>query len=163
MGGRIAEEITTVGMTTGAGHDLECATELARRMVREWGMSEAIGPLTFGRKAEPIFLGRELAQHQHYSEGTALRIDQEVTRIVNANYARAHTLLVEYKAVLVNIAGELLTRDVLDGDQVRRLVRGLPLDEPQPGASTGPVVADAEEPWRRQQTRPSLTDPLPHA
>jgi cell division protease FtsH len=82
MGGRIAEEITTVGMTTGAGNDLERTTELARRMVCEWGMSEAVGPLTFGKKAAPIFLGRDFAQHQDYSEHTALRIDQEIERIV---------------------------------------------------------------------------------
>ena len=110
MGGRIAEEITTVGMTTGAGNDLERATELARRMVCEWGMSDAIGPLTFGKKKEPIFLGREIAQHQDYSDDTALRIDQEVKRIVSANYERAHKLLVEYKAVLVNIADEPCSR-----------------------------------------------------
>ena len=89
MGGRIAEEIATVGMTTGAGNDLERATELARRMVCKWGMSEAVGPLTFGKKAAPIFLGRDFAQHQDYSEDTALRIDQEIKRIVSANYERA--------------------------------------------------------------------------
>ena len=89
MGGRIAGEIDTVGITTGAGNDLERATELARRMVCEWGRSEAVGPLTFGKKEEPIFLGREIAQHQDYSEDTAWRIDQEVKRIVSALRARA--------------------------------------------------------------------------
>ena len=82
LGGRIAEEITMSGMTTGAGNDLERATELARQMVCEWGMSEAMGPLTFGKKEEQIFLGREIAQHQDYSEDTALQIDQEVKRFV---------------------------------------------------------------------------------
>jgi cell division protease FtsH len=162
MGGRIAEEIATVGITTGAGNDLERATDLARRMVCEWGMSEAVGPLTFRKKEEPIFLGREIAQHQDYSEDTARRIDQEVKRIVSANYERAHRILIEYKAVLVNIADELLTREVLDGEQVRRIVRGLSLDEPQPAASTGPAAAvpDDEEPRRRQKKRPSLVPPL---
>ena len=162
MGGRIAEEITTVGITTGAGNDLERATELARRMVCEWGMSEAMGPLTFGKKAAPIFLGRDFAQHQDYSEHTALRIDQEIKRIVSANYERAHRILVEYKAVLMNIADELLTREVLDGEQVRRMVRGLSLDEPQPAVSTGPAAAvpDDEDTRRRQQKRPSLVPPL---
>ena len=90
LGGRIAEEITMSGaMTTGAGNDLERATELARRMVCEWGMSEAMGPLTFGKKEEQIFLGREIAQHQDYSEDTALKIDQEVKRFVTDNYERA--------------------------------------------------------------------------
>ena len=168
LGGRIAEEIATVGIMTGAGNDLERATELARRMVCEWGMS-AMGPLTFGKKVAPIFLGRDFAQHQDYSEHTALRIDQEIKRIVSANYERAHRILVEYKAVLVNIADELLTREVLDGEQVRRMVRGLSLNEPQPAASTRPAAAvpDDEEPQRRQQRRPllvpPLTDPLPQA
>ena len=89
MGGRVAEEIATDGITTGAGNDIERATELARRMVCEWGMSDAMGPLTFGKKEEQIFLGREIAQHQDYSEDTAVRIDQEVRRIVTANYERA--------------------------------------------------------------------------
>ena len=90
LGGRIAEEITMDSLTTGAGNDLERATELARKMVCEWGMSDAMGPLTFGKKEEQIFLGREIAQHQDYSEDTALKIDQEVKRFVTDNYQRAH-------------------------------------------------------------------------
>ena len=93
LGGRIAEEITMDSLTTGAGNDLERATELARKMVCEWGMSDAMGPLTFGKKEEQIFLGREIAQHQDYSEDTALKIDQEVKRFVTDNYQRAHQLL----------------------------------------------------------------------
>ena len=97
LGGRIAEEITMDSLTTGAGNDLERATELARRMVCEWGMSDAMGPLTFGKKEEQIFLGREIAQHQDYSEDTALKIDQEVKRFVTQNYERSHKLLSEHK------------------------------------------------------------------
>ena len=94
LGGRIAEEITMNGsMTTGAGNDLERSTELARKMVCEWGMSDAMGPLTFGKKEEQIFLGREIAQHQDYSEDTAIRIDQELKRFVTTNYERARALL----------------------------------------------------------------------
>ena len=90
LGGRLAEEITmNGGMTTGAGNDLERSTELARKMVCEWGMSEAMGPLTFGKKEEQIFLGREIAQHQDYSEDTAIRIDQEIKRFVSDNYEKA--------------------------------------------------------------------------
>ena len=100
LGGRIAEEITMDSLTTGAGNDLERATELARRMVCEWGMSDAMGPLTFGKKEEQIFLGREIAQHQDYSEDTALKIDQEVKRFVTDNYQRAHQLLGEHKDTL---------------------------------------------------------------
>ena len=89
LGGRIAEEVCLGGITTGAGNDLERATELARRMVCEWGMSDEMGPLTFGKKEEQIFLGREIAQHQDYSEDTAVKIDGEVRRIVQENYTRA--------------------------------------------------------------------------
>ena len=95
LGGRIAEELTLDSLTTGAGNDLERATELARRMVCEWGMSDAMGPLTFGKKEEQIFLGREIAQHQDYSEDTALKIDHEVKRFVTDNYERSHKLLGE--------------------------------------------------------------------
>ena len=104
-------------------------------MVCEWGMSDAMGPLTFGKKEEQIFLGREIAQHQDYSEDTALRIDQEVKRFVTDNYERARELLHEHKrALLEQIADELLVREVLDADQVRRIVAGQPLDEHKPPA-----------------------------
>jgi cell division protease FtsH len=161
LGGRIAEEITMQGsMTTGAGNDLERATELARRMVCEWGMSEAMGPLTFGKKEEQIFLGREIAQHQDYSEDTALRIDQEVKRFVTDQYDRARKTLESHQASLEKIASELLVREVLDGEQVRRIVAGLPVDEPRPAAAAGPAVPHEEEPGRRQKERPSLVPPL---
>jgi len=130
LGGRIAEEITMDSITTGAGNDLERATDLARRMVCEWGMSNTMGPLTFGKKEEQIFLGREIAQHQDYSEDTALRIDQEVKRFVTDNYGRAHTLIVEHKQKILDMADALLARETLDADQVKRICAGLPLDEP---------------------------------
>jgi len=132
MGGRIAEEITNGGLTTGAGNDLERATDLARRMVCEWGMSDEMGPMTFGKREEQVFLGREISRPQEYSQETAGKIDSEVTRFVLTNYDRAHTLLTEHKDALLRIADELLAREVLDADQVRRLVKGLPLDEHQP-------------------------------
>jgi cell division protease FtsH len=166
LGGRIAEEITMSGsMTTGAGNDLERATELARHMVCEWGMSEAMGPLTFGKKEEQIFLGREIAQHQDYSEDTALHIDREVKRFVTENYERARTILTEYKASLERVAQELLVREVLDGEQVRRIVGGLPLEDttaPPPPAT--PAPAHDEETGRRKERPgivPPLADPLP--
>jgi cell division protease FtsH len=154
LGGRIAEEITNGQLTTGAGNDIERATELARRMVCEWGMSDAMGPLTFGKKEEQIFLGREIAQRQDYSEDTAIRIDQEVKRFVMDNYARARRVIEEKRDVLNRIAEELLVREVLDGEQVRRIVFGLPLDEPRqaPGEGAAPVEV-------RPQARPSL---VPH-
>ncbi len=131
LGGRIAEEITNGKLTTGAGNDLERVTELSRRMVCEWGMSEALGPLTFGKREEQIFLGREIAKTQDYSEETAVMIDQQVKKLVMDNYERARVILVEQKPVLLKIADELLAREVLDADQVLRLARGLPIDEPR--------------------------------
>jgi cell division protease FtsH len=157
LGGRIAEEITTGNVTTGAGNDLERATELARRMVCEWGMSDAMGPLTFGRKEEQIFLGREIAQHQDYSEDTAIKIDQEMKRIVMDNYERARGLLEENKTVLLQMADELLVREVLDAEQVRRLVAGEPLEEPQP-STRRPAPADDR---RGSKERPSIVPPIP--
>jgi cell division protease FtsH len=163
LGGRIAEEITMDSLTTGAGNDLERATELARKMVCEWGMSDAMGPLTFGKKEEQIFLGREIAQHQDYSEDTALKIDHEVKRFVTDNYHRSHRLLMDQKDTLVKIAEALLAREVLDADQVRRLAAGLPLAEIQP--SVARPAADEDEsrprPKERSPMVPSLNKPLP--
>jgi len=164
LGGRIAEEITMDSLTTGAGNDLERSTELARKMVCEWGMSDAMGPLTFGKKEEQIFLGREIAQHQDYSEDTAIKIDQEVKKFVTDNYQRATKLLTEQKDILVKIADALLAREVLDAEQVRRLAAGQPLEDPQPVAAR-PVVHDEEETRPREKQRapivPALNKPLP--
>jgi cell division protease FtsH len=158
LGGRIAEEITMDSLTTGAGNDLERATELSRKMVCEWGMSDAMGPLTFGKKEEQIFLGREIAQRQDYSEDTALKIDQEVKRFVTDNYQRAHRLLSEHKDTLVKIADALLAREVLDAEQVTRLAAGLPLEDLPPVAARTavPVNGDGDEARPRQKERTPL-------
>ncbi len=137
LGGRIAEELTSGNVTTGAGNDLDRATDMARRMVCEWGMSESIGPLTYGKKEEQVFLGRDFAQSQDYSEGTAIRIDEEIKRIVTDNYDRAHDLLNSHKDELLCIAEELLIREVLDADQVTRLAKGLPIEDPLPDPAPG--------------------------
>ncbi len=137
LGGRLAEELTNGNITTGAGNDLDRATDMARRMVCEWGMSESIGPLTYGKKEEQVFLGRDFAQSQDYSEGTAICIDQEIKRIVTDNYERAGELLSSHKDELIRIAEELLIREVLDADQVTRLAKGLPIDDPLPDPSPG--------------------------
>src|SRR5205085_8775073 len=158
LGGRIAEEITIGSITTGAGNDLERATDLARRMVCEWGMSNAMGPLTFGKKEEQIFLGREIAQHQDYSEDTALRIDQEVKRFVTDNYNKAQALLSEHKQHLMDLAEALLQRETLDAEQVKRLAAGLPLDEPAPPApSAAPRVTQPT----KERPAASIVPPLP--
>jgi cell division protease FtsH len=152
-------------LTTGAGNDLERATELARRMVCEWGMSDAMGPLTFGKKEEQIFLGREIAQHQDYSEDTALKIDHEVKHFVTHNYQRSHVLLSAHKDTLVKIADALLAREVLDAEQVKRLAAGLPLDEPQPLSTRPAASGDEDEARPRQKERapivPALNKPIP--
>jgi cell division protease FtsH len=137
LGGRVAEELTNGNITTGAGNDLDRATDMARRMVCEWGMSEAIGPLTYGKKEEQVFLGRDFAQSQDYSEGTAIRIDQEIKRIVTDNYDRARDLLSSHKDELICIAEELLIREVLDADQVTRLAKGLRIEDPLPAPAPG--------------------------
>ncbi|MDP7293752.1 MAG: ATP-dependent zinc metalloprotease FtsH [Vicinamibacterales bacterium] len=157
LGGRIAEEITNDDVTTGAGNDLERVTEMARRMVCEWGMSDTLGPLTFGKKEEQIFLGREIAQHQDYSEETAIRIDQEIKRVVTSNYTRSRAVLEEHSAVLVQMAEELLVREVLDGDQVRRMAAGLPLDDLD--KASGP--SDTSSADEDAAERPTVVPPLP--
>jgi cell division protease FtsH len=124
MGGRSAEELVLKALTTGAGNDFERATELARKMVCEWGMSEELGPLTFGKKEEQIFLGREIAQHRDYSEETARRIDQEVRKIVTSCYEKAKRLIVENINSLHRLAGALLEKETLDGKEIDEIVFG---------------------------------------
>jgi cell division protease FtsH len=165
LGGRIAEEISNGSITTGAGNDLERATELARRMVCEWGMSESMGPLTFGKKEEQIFLGREIAQHQDYSEETAIKIDQEVKKIVSINYDRARDVLSDHRASLAKVAEELLVREVLDAEQVKKIASGVALDPLRPAGQPAAPAADDEEARRHKErvpiVSPSLPDPLP--
>jgi cell division protease FtsH len=128
MGGRSAEEIFLGHITTGAGNDIERATDIARNMVCEWGMSE-LGPLAFGKKEEAIFLGREIAQHRDFSEDTALQIDREVKRIVNVGYTTAKHLLSTNRETLDRIAQALLEREVIDATEVKLLMEGKPLPE----------------------------------
>ncbi len=123
MGGRIAEELFLNCMSTGAGNDIERATDLARKMVCEWGMSD-LGPLTFGKKEEQIFLGREIAQHRDYSEDTAIKIDQEVRKLVNNGYNTAKQILSDSRDALERIARALIEREVLDAHEIKLLVDG---------------------------------------
>jgi cell division protease FtsH len=131
MGGRLAEELFLNQMSTGAGNDIERATEMARKMVCEWGMSQ-LGPLTFGKKEEQIFLGREIAQHRDYSEATAIQIDEEVRKLVGEGYTTAKNILTENKEVLGRIAGALLVREVLDANEIKLLVDGKELPPLKP-------------------------------
>jgi cell division protease FtsH len=140
MGGRVAEEMFLQHVTTGAGNDIERATEIARQMVCEWGMS-TLGPLTFGKKEEAIFLGREIAQHRDYSEDTAIKIDGEVRSIVTSAYSRARTILDTHRDALERVARALLDREVLDANELKLLMDGKPLPEkpPTPPPSAPPV------------------------
>src|SRR6266436_3910860 len=131
MGGRIAEELFLNQMSTGAGNDIEVATDMARKMVCEWGMS-SLGPLTFGKKEEQIFLGREIAQHRDYSEATAIQIDEEVRKMVSTGYATAKGILSENRETLIRIAKALIEREVLDASEVKLLVEGLDLPPIKP-------------------------------
>jgi cell division protease FtsH len=156
MGGRIAEELVLDQITTGAHDDLEKATNLARKMVCEWGMSEEMGPLTFGRKEEQVFLGRDIAHQQDYSEDTAIKIDKEVRRIVERNYKRATDLLTTNRPLLQRVAETLLEREVLDADEVKMVIDGVPLKE-----RTSSRESETEDkPETKGEERPSLTPPI---
>jgi cell division protease FtsH len=123
FGGRVAEELVLDHMTTGAGNDIEKATNLARRMVCEWGMSDKLGPMTFGKKEEEIFLGRDFTQKTDYSRSTAIEIDAEVRRIIQESYQRAKDLLKTNLRLLHQVAEKLLEKEVLDGSEIDALVR----------------------------------------
>jgi cell division protease FtsH len=123
MGGRIAEEKFMNHITTGAGNDIERATDLSRKMVCEWGMSE-LGPMSFGKKEEQIFLGREIAQHRDYSEATAIEIDKQVRKLVDAGYSEANRIISAHAEAMKRIAIALLEREVLDGAEVKALIDG---------------------------------------
>ena len=124
MGGRCAEEICLGEMTTGAGNDIERATEMARKMVCEWGMSEKMGPLSYGSKEEQVFLGRDFANQKNFSDQTAKLIDQEVKTLVMGGYNRATELLKKNRDTLENLAQALLERETLTGDEVKNIIDG---------------------------------------
>src|SRR5467141_129958 len=153
MGGRSAEEIFLGHITTGAGNDIERATDIARNMVCEWGMSE-LGPLAYGKKDEAIFLGREIAQHRDYSEDTAIQIDKEVKRIVNGGYESAKHLLAKNRDTLERIAQALLEREVIDANEVKLLMEGKPMPEqPRTPPTPPPQAAPSADP---KVVRPEL-------
>ncbi len=154
MGGRLAEEVFfgPDHITTGAGNDLERATELARKMVCEWGMSATMGPLTFGKREEAIFLGKEFARHQDYSEATATKIDQEISRIISEAYSDARAIIEDNQAALEHIAQALLEREVLDAREVYDLieehsgidVRAIKKGVPKPAEGTEETQGEEE-------------------
>ncbi len=170
LGGRIAEELVMNEMTTGAGNDLERVTDIARRMVTEWGMSKQLGPLTFGSKGEEVFLGRDFVQHKDYSDDTALLIDGAIKKIVDSAYGDARQILEEHNEALHAVAEALLTRESLDGEEIALLAQGkslpevkLPGDE-YPQDTNAPGVkedAEPEKPSRDAAGLPSLDEGQP--
>jgi cell division protease FtsH len=148
LGGRAAEKLIFNSLTTGAADDLEKATTIARKMVCEWGMSERLGPLTYGTKEEEIFLGKEITRHQNYSEQTAILIDEEVKRIVTTCMERAEKILLENIDALHRLAKALLERETLTGDEIDKIIKGEELpalqkkdngqDETTPRVSSNP-------------------------
>lgn len=165
MGGRIAEEIYfgAEKVTTGASNDIERATELARSMVCEYGMS-SLGPLTFGKKEEQIFLGREISQHRDYSEDTAIKIDQEVKKIVAQQYDLAKNIISENSDAMVRLSEALLELETLDGVQIRRVVAGLPLDgsDNSPSHNDGGNSTESEETSKNPFKKPILPPITPN-
>ena len=155
FGGRAAEELTFGHMTTGAGDDIEKATELARKMVCEWGMSKELGPMTFGKREEQVFLGRDIAHHKDYSEHTAIEIDREVRRIIDDAYQKARQLLSDHSPLLQAVAERLLEKEVLDGAEVEAMVTAFRQGRPMPASFP---VAGSDGPGRPS---PEIGKPKP--
>jgi len=136
LGGRAAEKLIFNQFTTGAGNDIERATNLAHKMVCEWGMSERLGPLAYGAKEEEIFLGREITRTKNYSETTAVAIDEEIKKIISAGMLRSEEILSENIDILHRLANALLEREILDGDEIDKIIRGEelpPVEKPTNG------------------------------
>ena len=155
----MAEEIFLNQMSTGAGSDIENATDLARRMVCEYGMSR-LGPLTFGKKEEQIFLGREIAQHRDFSEETARQIDLEVRRLIDEAYQSAHGILEAHKDAMHRIAAALLERETIDAEEVKMLIEGKELP-PMRSSWLRPAMAAAVVDKRYSSPRPVVAVRLP--
>ncbi|HET9620405.1 MAG TPA: ATP-dependent zinc metalloprotease FtsH [Kofleriaceae bacterium] len=159
MGGRVAEEIVFGQKTTGAGNDIERATELARSMVTEWGMSDEFGPLNFSAGKQEVFLGRDFGSGDRHSEDTAQRIDAEIRRIVTQQYARAVDILTTHRKELEQIAESLLEYETIDGDDIDTLLRGGSIDRPvSPAAKKRQEAAAKKDESERK--RPAILPPL---
>jgi cell division protease FtsH len=162
MGGRLSEEIFLQQMSTGAGSDIEQASEMARKMVCEWGMSN-LGPLSFGKKEEQIFLGREISQHRDFSEDTAREIDSEVRRFINSAYEQAKKVIENNRDIVVRIALALLEREVLDAAELKLIIEGKPLPArvtpPQKSGDEGVQQVLKPEPGRTPGIFPGKTSP----
>jgi cell division protease FtsH len=159
LGGRVAEEIVFGQKTTGAGNDIERATELARSMVTEWGMSDEFGPLNFSPGKHEVFLGRDFSSNDHISEDTSRRIDAEIRRIVTAQYERALAILTEHRKELEQMGEALLEYETLDGDDIDTLLRGGKITRPVAAAVRKAKEAAAESEGERKRPA-SILPPL---
>jgi len=159
MGGRIAEEIFIGRVTTGASNDIEKATELARAMVCQYGMSD-LGPLAFGKKEEQIFLGREIAQHRDFSEDTAIKIDQAVKKIVSEQYARATKILEDNREAMDRLVDALLEHESLDLEQMKRVIAGLPVDAQAASPSTTNDSGTSEPEETKERFKKPILGPI---
>jgi cell division protease FtsH len=159
MGGRVAEEVVFKQKTTGAGNDIERATDLARSMVTEWGMSDEFGPLNFSAGKQEVFLGRDISSSDRHSEDTAQRIDAEIRRIVTQQHARAMEILTKHRKELDQIAEALLEYETLDGADIDTLLRGDQIDRPVSAAAKKRQEAAAEKD-EAERKRPSILPPL---
>jgi cell division protease FtsH len=155
MGGRAAEEHVFTQITNGAANDIETATEIARKMVCEWGMSDKLGPITFGKREELIFLGREISQHKDYSEQTAVAIDEEIKSIVETAHERAKHLIQDNLQKLHDLANALLEREILDGDEIDKVLKGEKLEP-----LTRPRIQRGQ-PEREKAPQPEAEKPQP--
>ncbi|MCX6143762.1 MAG: cell division protein FtsH, partial [Ignavibacteriales bacterium] len=146
LGGRAAEKLIFNQLTTGAGNDIERATEIARKMVCEWGMSDKLGPLAYGAKEEEIFLGREITRTRNFSENTAIAIDAEVKKIITSAMKRSEKVLREDIATLHRLSNALLEREILDSDEIDKLIRGEELPPVDPRRNGEPEKTDQSAP-----------------
>ena len=158
LGGRAAEKLVFGELTTGAGNDIERATDLARKMVTEWGMSEKLGPLAYGQREEEIFIGRQITRHKNYSEDTAVTIDDEIKRIVVGCVKRAEKILTDNMDTLHRLAAALLEREILDGNEIDAVIRGE--DLPPSGRINGQPSVPAQQP-KDSGPKPASPEPQP--
>jgi cell division protease FtsH len=158
LGGRAAEKLIFGELTTGAGNDIERATDLARKMVTEWGMSEKLGPLAYGQREEEIFIGRQITRHKNYSEDTAVTIDDEIKRIVVGCVKRAEKILTDNMDTLHRLAAALLEREILDGNEIDAVIRGE--DLPPSGRTNGQPSVPAQQP-KDSGPKPASLEPQP--
>jgi len=159
MGGRVAEEVVLQQMTTGAGNDIERATGMARKMVCSWGMSEVLGPLSYGERDDEIFLGKDLVHHKNFSEETSRQIDAEVRKIVEEAYGRARGIVENNLDALESIAKALLERETITGDEIDRLMRGETLPPPETPAGSAGTPPSGGSPSGAEPTAAAATPP----